>query len=43
MADIDIFFEEGIKSYIDQSFSKYSKDNDIIFHRKFDNTSFIYK
>ena len=37
MADIDIFFEEGIKSYIDQSFSKYSKDNDIIFHRKFDN------
>ena len=37
MADIYIFFEEGIKSYIEQSFSKYSKNEDIIFRRSFDN------
>ena len=37
MADIYIFFEEGIKSYIEQSFSKYSKNEEIIFKRSFDN------
>ena len=37
MADIYIFFEEGIKSYIEQSFSKYSKNEEIIFKRGFDN------
>ena len=37
MADIYSFFEEGIKSYLEQSFSKYSKNTDIIFHRSFDN------
>ena len=37
MADIYIFFEEGIKSYIEQSFSKYSKNEEIMFKRSFDN------
>ena len=37
MADIYIFFEEGIKSYIEQSFSKYSKNTNIIFDKNFDN------
>ena len=41
MADIYIFFEEGIKSYIEQSFSKYSKNEEIIFKRSFDN-EFLY-
>jgi len=37
MADIYIFFEEGIKSYIEQSFAKYSKNEEIIFKKNFDN------
>ena len=37
MADIYLFFKEGIKSYIEQSFSKYSKNTDIIFDKNFDN------
>ena len=38
MAEIFIFFEEGLKSYIDQSFSKYSKNPEIIFDKNFENT-----
>ena len=37
MADINSFFEEGIKSYIEQSFLKYSKNQEIIFDKNFDN------
>ena len=37
MADIYLFFKEGIKSYIEQSFLKYSKNTDIIFDKNFDN------
>ena len=37
MADINSFFEEGIKSYIEQSFLKYSKNAEIIFDKNFDN------
>ena len=37
MADIYLFFEEGIKSYIEQSFAKYSEDTESIFHKSFDN------
>lgn len=36
MADINSFFEEGIKSYIEQSFLKYSKNAKIIFDKNFD-------
>ena len=36
MADINSFFEEGIKSYIEQSFLKYSKNAEIIFDKNFD-------
>ena len=38
MAETYSFFEEGIKSYIDQSISKYTKTPEIIFERDFDNT-----
>ena len=38
MAETYSFFEEGIKSYIEQSVSKYSKTPEIIFERAFDNT-----
>ena len=37
MAEIFSFFEEGIKSYIEQSTSKYSKTPEIIFEKDFDN------
>ena len=37
MADISTFFEEGIKSYLEQSFSKYLDNGDIIFEKNFDN------
>ena len=37
MADIYLFFEEGIKSYIEQSFIKYLGDAESIFHKSFDN------
>ena len=37
MADIYIFFEEGIKSYIEQTFLKYSNNAKIIFRKSFDN------
>ena len=37
MAEIYTFFEEGIKSYIEQSFSKYSETSEIIFDKNFDN------
>ena len=37
MADTFSFFEEGIKSYIDQSIEKYSKTPEIIFDKDFDN------
>ena len=37
MAEIFTFFEEGIKSYIEQSFSKYSETPEIIFDKNFDN------
>ena len=36
MADINSFFEEGIKSYIEQSFLKYSKSIETIFDKNFD-------
>ena len=36
MADINSFFEEGIKSYIEQSFLKYSKSIETIFDENFD-------
>ena len=38
MVETYSFFEEGIKSYIDQSISKYTKTPEIIFERDFDNT-----
>ena len=37
MAEIFTFFEEGLKSYIDQSFSKYAKNPEIIFDKNFEN------
>ena len=37
MADTFSFFEEGIKSYIQQSISKYSKNPDTIIDKNFDN------
>jgi len=37
MADIYSFFEEGIKSYIEQAFAKYSENTESIFHKSFDN------
>ena len=36
MADINSFFDEGIKSYIEQSFLKYSKSIETIFDKNFD-------
>ena len=38
MAETYSFFEEGIKSYIEQSISKYYKNPEIIFQKDFDNT-----
>ena len=38
MAETYSFFEEGIKSYLEQNISKYSSTPDIIFERGFDNT-----
>ena len=37
MAETFSFFEEGIKSYIDQSISKYAENQEIIFSSHFDN------
>ena len=37
MAEIFTFFEEGLKSYIEQSFTKYSKNPEIIFDKNFEN------
>ena len=37
MADIYTFFEEGIKSYIEQTFEKYVNNANIIFRKSFDN------
>ena len=37
MADIYYFFEEGIKSYIDQSFKKDTKNELFIINKNYDN------
>ena len=37
MADIYTFFEEGIKSYIEESFKKYNKFDEIIIDKNYDN------
>ena len=37
MAEIFTFFEEGLKSYIEQSLSKYAKNPEIIFDKNFEN------
>ena len=37
MADVNSFFEEGIKSYIEKSFLKYIKKDEIIFDKNLDN------
>ena len=41
MADIYFFLKMGIKSYIEQSFSQYSKNTKIILNKNFDN-NFLY-
>ena len=38
MAEIFTFFEEGLKSYIEQSFTKYGKNPEIIFDKNFENS-----
>ena len=38
MSETFLFFEEAIKSYIEQSVSKYSKSPELIYDKNFDNT-----